>query len=124
MWNVNPDNNSVTVTDEQGVVLAEISVGQNPWGLAKRPLDTKVYVTNKEDATLSVIDTGSLSVTNTIALPRGSQPHGIVFDANGSHYHVVLEATAALEARCEQRHFGNELGTERLASTSRHDLRR
>ena len=32
-------------------------------------------------------------------LPRGSQPHGIVFDSAGSSYYVVLEALATLEKR-------------------------
>src|SRR6185436_20467078 len=47
IWNVNPDNHSVTVTSAAGAVLAEVQVGDRPWSLAKAPLANEVFVANK-----------------------------------------------------------------------------
>ncbi len=99
IWNVNPDNDTVTVSSAAGVVLAEIPVGDRPWSLARRPGTQRLYVTNKGSASISVINTATLAVDHTVALPRGSEPHGIVFGADGSSYFVVLEAMATLQKR-------------------------
>ncbi|MGB5325843.1 MAG: NPCBM/NEW2 domain-containing protein, partial [Pseudomonadales bacterium] len=99
IWNVNPDNDSVTVADDQGTVVAEIPVGDKPWAIASRPGANQVFVSNKGDATLSIINTGTLTVEQTINLPYASEPHGIVFDSAGSEYFIVLEAKAKLERR-------------------------
>ena len=34
IWNVNPDNDTVTVSSAAGAVLAQIPVGDRPWSLA------------------------------------------------------------------------------------------
>ena len=99
IWNVNPDNDSVSVSDASGALLAEIPVGDAPWALAKQPGASRVFVSNKSDATISVIDATSLSITRTVTLARGAAPHGIVFSADGASYFVVLEALARLEKR-------------------------
>ena len=104
IWNVNPDNDSVSVIDEAGTLLAEIPVGNEPWSLALRPGADEVFVTNKRDATVSVIDALTLAVAQTVSLPRASQPHGLVFDATGTHYFVALEMTATLEKRDASTH--------------------
>ena len=103
-WHVNPDNNSVSAFDMNGARVAEIAVGQAPWALAKAPLADEVWVANKDDASLSVIDTLTRQVTRTIALPRGSQPHGLVFGPDSDDLYVVLEATGEL------RHYNAETG--------------
>jgi len=99
IWNVNPDHGSVSVSDEAGQLLAEIAVGARPWALAPQPGADRIYVTNKESASVSVIDASTLAVDHTVALARGAQPHGIVFDATGDHYFVALEALARIEKR-------------------------
>ena len=99
IWNVNPDNATVSVSDAGGNLLAEIPVGEAPWSIARAPGSSWIYVTNKRSSSISVIDGQTLAVDYTIALPRGAQPHGIVFSADGTHYFVVLEATARLEKR-------------------------
>ncbi len=99
IWNVNPDNDTVSVIDEAGSLLAEIPVGDQPWSLAKQPGANRVFVTNKGSSTITVIDTALLAVDHSFALPRGAQPHGIVFSGDGVHYFVVLEALATLEKR-------------------------
>lgn len=99
IWNVNPDNDSVSVSDETGQLLAEIAVGARPWALAPQPGADRIYVTNKRSSSVSVIDTSTFAVDHTVALARGAQPHGIVFDAAGDHYFVALEALARIEKR-------------------------
>lgn len=99
IWNVNPDNDSVSVSDEAGQLLAEITVGARPWALARQPGADRVYVTNKDSSSVSVVDTATLTIDHTVALPRGARPHGIAFDSTGDHYFVALEALARLEKR-------------------------
>lgn len=104
IWNVNPDNNTVSVISADGGLIKEIAVGNRPWALAKAPSQMVVLVTNKADATISVINTATLSVTNTISLPWASQPHGLVFNRTGSQYYVVLEALARVQKRDANTH--------------------
>ncbi|MEL7237570.1 MAG: thrombospondin type 3 repeat-containing protein, partial [Planctomycetota bacterium] len=99
VWNVNPDNDSVSVSDADGILLAEIPVGEKPWALASVPGANRVFVTNKAGDSISVISTTALTVEDTVSLPYGGQPHGIVFDASGSAYYVVLEALALVQKR-------------------------
>jgi YVTN family beta-propeller protein len=118
IWNVNPDNDTVSVIDEGGTLLQEIPVGDNPWSLAKQPGANRVFVTNKDSATVTVIDTVLLSVDSTFSLPRGTQPHGIVFSGGGAHYFVVLEALAVLEKRLAADH--TLVASLPLSGTPRH----
>ena len=96
IWNVNPDNDTVSVSNAVTLQkIAEIAVGSGPRALALAP-DGRIWVTNKHDATISIINTGSLSVVQTVNLPESSQPYGIVFAPNGSSAFVSLEATGTL----------------------------
>jgi YVTN family beta-propeller protein len=98
-WSVNPDNDTVSVSDAAGAVVAEIAVGARPWSLAKAPLASEVFVANKGSATISVIDTLTLSVARTIALPIASQPHGLAFAPAGDALYVALEGLARVDKR-------------------------
>ncbi len=118
VWNVNPDNDTVSVIDEAGTVLAEIGVGDDPWSLARQPGFDRIFVTNKGSSTVTVIDTVLLDVDHHFELPRGAQPHGIVFSGDGVHYFVVLEATAMLEKRLASDH--SLVGSLSLSGTPRH----
>ena len=92
VWAVNPDNDSVSVFDTtMKTRLAEVAVGSAPRTLALAP-DGRVWVVNKAAATISVISPATLTVVQSIALPRASQPFGIVITADGSAY-VAQEAT-------------------------------
>ena len=90
VWNVNPDNNSVGVVNTSSLSRTTIiNVGENPRSLAVAP-DGRVWVVNKSDASISIINPANRNVVQTVSLDTGSQPHGIVFN-NHSAY-VALEA--------------------------------
>lgn len=103
LWNVNPDQNTVSLV-ENGQLSAEISVGQTPWSLALRPNSNQLFVVNKGDASVSIINRDRGIVQNIIQLPSDSQPHGLVFSRDGDHYFVVLEAEAVVEKRLANSH--------------------
>ncbi len=95
LWVVNADTDSVSVFDTvTRKRLAEIPVGESPRTLALTSNRT-VWVTNQADDTVSVIDTATLTVSRTLALPRGSQPHGVAA-LNSGYALVVLEADGML----------------------------
>jgi len=92
VWNVNPDNDSVTVIDRATrAIVTEISVGDEPRSLALAP-NNRIWVINKESSTVSIIDTDNRLVVDTLFLGQGTRPHGIVMDANFAY--IVLEASA------------------------------
>jgi YVTN family beta-propeller protein len=83
VWVVNQDNDSVTAFDAaSGNKLAEVAVGTAPRTIALAP-DGMLWVTNQQSASISVIDPAARSVTRTIALPRASQPYGVVMAPTG-----------------------------------------
>ncbi len=93
LWVVNQDNDSVTVFNATTRArIAQIAVGAGPRGLAIAP-NGHVWVTNKQDATISVISTASLAVVRTITLPLGSQPFGIAMAPGTNLAYVALEGS-------------------------------
>jgi YVTN family beta-propeller protein len=96
LWVVNQDNDSVSVFDVgTNARLAEIAVGAAPRTLAIAP-NGEVWVTNKQDATISIIDPTSFSVPRTLALPFASQPFGIAMAPTGGYAYVALEGAGKL----------------------------
>lgn len=92
LWVVNQDNDSVSVFDTATRSrVAEIAVGAAPRTLA-RANDGRVWVVNKQAASISVISPVSLSVVQTLNLPRASQPFGIVVAPQDGSVYVALEA--------------------------------
>ena len=69
------------------VVGAADDDGANPNALVVSPDDTRVYVVNHSEATVSVVDTGTLTVTRTFPLGFGS-PNGIAISASGKRAYV------------------------------------
>ncbi len=95
VWNVNPDNDSVSVIDiATNTLLAEIAVGDNPHSLAMDYNSNQMWVTNKGDASIAIIDVSTLAVDRTLLLDNRAQPHGIVI--KGTTAYVALEATGDL----------------------------
>ena len=96
VWNVNPDNDTVTVIDSSTYSkLGEVLVGERPSGIAIASSDS-VWVTNKGSHSISVVDSGSLSLINTIPMTPYSMPHGIVMHPTLDRAYVVLEGTGEL----------------------------
>lgn len=95
VWVANPDNDTVSlvVNDQR---IAEVPVGGKPSSITLAADGTRVWVTNKADATVSAIDTASQVVVDTISLPADSRPHGLVRVPGDDDLLVVLEATAQL----------------------------
>lgn len=95
-FNVNPDNDTVTAIDEATLAVSwEAPAGDDPQALAIAP-DGKLWVANRGDATLSVLDRSTGVLQDTIALPAASEPGGIAFAPDGSAAYVTLEATGRL----------------------------
>ncbi len=92
IWNVNPDNNTVSVFDViTHTKQAEIKVGAGPRSLAFAP-DGRIWVVNKDAASISIINPVTFSVEATVSLPVNTQPFGLVFSPSGSHAYISLEA--------------------------------
>jgi YVTN family beta-propeller protein len=90
LWVVNPDNDSVTVFDAiTRSKLAEINVGRAPRTIARAP-DGRMWVANAESASLTILNT-NFTVAQSVTLPRGSRPFGVVFDPAGQYAYVTLE---------------------------------
>jgi YVTN family beta-propeller protein len=97
LWAVNPDNDSVSVFDAvTRAKLAEIAVGAAPRTLALTPSGAAMWVVNKRAATISVISTSTLAVTQTIALPRASSPYGVAMARTANVALVALEGAGVL----------------------------
>jgi YVTN family beta-propeller protein len=68
-------------------VIATITVGSSPEGVAVRPAGGTVYVANKRSNNVSVIDTATNAVTGPI--PVGSEPGGVAVTPDGSKLYVA-----------------------------------
>jgi YVTN family beta-propeller protein len=87
----NPDNDTVSVIDALlNTKIAEVPVCDAPRSLAVAA-DGRVWVACKTAGSIDIIDPLALSVVQSVSLPRGSRPHGLVFDPAGDHAYVVLE---------------------------------
>ena len=55
-----------------------------------------MWITNKHDGTLSRVRISDLQVQATLALGRGTEPHGIATDPQGNRVYVALEGSGEL----------------------------
>lgn len=96
VWVVNPDSNSVTAVAADSLsTLFEVSVGRRPRTLAKAP-DGTIWVVNDLSHNISILDGVDGSLLETIPLPYGCEPYGIVFAPDGSAAYVTLQALGSL----------------------------
>ncbi len=96
VWNVNPDNDTVTIINAvNGDKIAEIGVGAEPNSLGLAA-NGRIWVINSADASITTIDTDSLSVVQTLPLAPGSEPYGVAFAPDGNLAYIALEATGKL----------------------------
>ena len=84
--NVTDDTVSVINTANNSVI-ATISVGDGPNGIAFDSANNRMYVANQTDDTVSVIDTATNSVIDTI--PVGDNPNSIAFDPVNNRMYVT-----------------------------------
>jgi len=75
---VNQDDDSVSLVDTVTYQVKTVKVGRGPRGVAEDFTAAKVYVTNEDDGTITVIDLNNLAnPTTTISLPPNARPSGI-----------------------------------------------
>jgi YVTN family beta-propeller protein len=80
----------VGVLSSAGVVLARIPVGGGPSGLALDPARGRLYVMNRFDGTISIVDTGSRAETDVVPLRFDPEPAAVragrpvLYDASAS----------------------------------------
>jgi YVTN family beta-propeller protein len=70
-------------------VLAIITVGERPEGIAITPDGTRAYVANTFSNSISIIDTATNVVTGEIAFPPSSTPASIAIPPDGARLYVV-----------------------------------
>ena len=87
---------SVSVVDLlRGVAVATIEVGRHPTALAHDAAGNRLFVANANDDTISVIDTATRRVTETIALAPfarpvdGIAPTSLAYDAAGNRLYIA-----------------------------------
>lgn len=84
-------DNSVVVVDQQtNKIVTTIPVGTGPCGIAVNPAGTRVYITNRLDDTVSVIN-GITGAVIGSPITVGDGPRGIVVSPSGSTVYVANE---------------------------------
>ena len=68
-------------------VISRVAVGRMPRGIASSPDGQQLYITNAWSDTVSVIDTATLQVVQT--LPTGLEPSGVISDTAGATLYVA-----------------------------------
>lgn len=96
VWNVNPDNNSVSaISAINHQLVYEIAVGENPQSLALTS-NNKLWVANKRSASISIINTTKGTVEETVSLDYGSSPVSVVIDNPNNLAYLALQSTQKL----------------------------
>src|SRR6185437_5087140 len=69
-------------------VIASVAVGDHPYGVAISPGGDKVYVSNNNDNTVSVISTATNTVIATITTPAYGSPTGVSVSPDGGTLYI------------------------------------
>lgn len=118
VWNVNPDQDTVSVFNASTNVKAgEIAVGDQPVSIAIAPNGT-LWVVNKKSSSISLISPTTLSVTSTLTLARAAAPHGLAFSPTGNAAYVALENLGQVLQLNPST--GATIGTMNAGNSSRH----
>ena len=88
----NPEAGTVSifqVAGDKNTKTAEVTVGNEPAGVAWSPDATRLYVANQADGVVAVVSqvSGVWKVITTIAV--GTEPHGMVLSASGTKLYVT-----------------------------------
>jgi YVTN family beta-propeller protein len=85
------DSKAVAVIDTStDQVVATVTVGDKPYGVAINPAGTRVYVGSLNDGTVSVIDTSTNQVIGTVVAGAGNLVQGIVVSPDGTRVYAVV----------------------------------
>ena len=76
-----------SATGDSFSVIAAVTVGTNPRGVAVSPNGSRVYVTNLDSNSVSVINTSNNTAVATVAV--GANPRGVAVSPNGSRVYVT-----------------------------------
>jgi DNA-binding beta-propeller fold protein YncE len=96
LWVVNSDANTVTaINAANNGKLFEQAVGTNPQTLAQAP-DGRLWVANAGSANISVLNPDTGALAQTITLPPGSSPFGVLFNPLGTAAYVSLQGSGNL----------------------------
>ncbi|MEX1255828.1 MAG: beta-propeller fold lactonase family protein [Dehalococcoidia bacterium] len=93
----NTSSDDVWVVDlDSASVVAVVPVGDDPRGIDITPDNSRVYVANRFDNTISAIDTSSNTVAQTIdldasALVSATEPYDVVVSPDGGHLYVAMK---------------------------------
>jgi DNA-binding beta-propeller fold protein YncE len=89
VWVVNPDNDSVTALGADSLAVElEVPVGRHPTSLALDGFG-QVWVTCRDDDAIWILGAQSGAVLQTLTLPWGSAPIGVVFAPGGADGYVA-----------------------------------
>ncbi|AKB80210.1 collagen triple helix repeat domain protein [Methanosarcina horonobensis HB-1 = JCM 15518] len=80
-------NEKVRAVDLITSSVLDIHTGKDPFGVVITPDGSRVYVTNRGDNTVSVIDTATDNVTVNINV--GEAPYGVAVNKNGTKVYVT-----------------------------------
>lgn len=91
VWVTNRAHNDITAFDGRtGAALMTIPVGANPIDIVAPRNTRKVYVSNEDSNTISVISKDSLSLRGDIPMPtRNGRPHHLVQSPDGRFVYVA-----------------------------------
>ena len=90
VWSVNPDNDSVSVTDvgaDRNRKIAEIPVGKEPRCVALTPDYRKAYITNAVSGNVYVVDAATYTLRKIIQV--GTEPTGCALTLDGAKLYVA-----------------------------------
>jgi serine/threonine-protein kinase len=93
------DGGTESVSESAGVpaVVGQIKVGNSPRNVALSADGQRLYATNRGDDTVSVVDTATDEVVETMAVGDGSGPEGIALTPDGRTSFVVDNDAAAVD---------------------------
>ena len=77
LWVTDTENGQVVFFDASGARTGELVAGHGAHAIAFSDDKKTAFITNQEEATVSVVDTATKTVKKTIAV--GAKPNGIVF---------------------------------------------
>jgi YVTN family beta-propeller protein len=89
-------NDSNVISSNLLAAVATVPVGSNPVAIAGNAANSKIYVVNHGDDSVTVISTTDNSVVKTIHLAAGSQPIWGVMAANGVQVFIVNQGNGTV----------------------------